>query len=72
MGTLWVGTWSSDLYWTASMWVGGVTLSVTLLLLIVLFALKLLEQSRLRLDRRFDQVWHPDRKSTRLNSSHRT
>ena len=59
MGTLWVGTWSSDLYWTASMWVGGVTLSVTLLLLIVLFALKLLEQSRLRLDRRFDQVWHP-------------
>ena len=54
-----MGTWSSDLYWTASMWVGGLTLSVTLLLLIVLFALKLVEQSRLRLDRRFDQVWHP-------------
>ena len=54
-----MGTWSSDLYWTASMWVAGVTLTVTLLLLIMLFALKLVEQSRLRQDRQFDEVWHP-------------
>lgn len=39
--------------------VGGFTLAVTLLLLVVLFALKLLEQSRLRRDRLFDEVWHP-------------
>ena len=51
-----MGTWSSDLYWSASMWVAGVTLTVTLLLMIMLFALKLVEQSRLRQDRQFDEV----------------
>jgi hypothetical protein len=48
-----------DHYWTASVWVGGITLAVTLLLLLVLFALKLAEQARLRADRRFDELWHP-------------
>lgn len=48
-----------DNYWTASVWVGGATLAVTLLLLVVLFALKLAEQARLRADQRFDDTWHP-------------
>lgn len=48
-----------DNYWTASVWVGGATLAVTLLLLVVLFALKLAEQVRLRADQRFDDTWHP-------------
>ena len=49
----------ADPYWTASFWVGGITLGLTGVLLVVLFVLKLTAQSRLRQDHRFDRTWQP-------------